>query len=96
MVKGKGSAITSKISVMPIDVAEGVSAECFVGEDFSSSRLDSTIFRFLDAEGSGDNFGLFVYLFFLSFSTDLCACLFVIPTTFSSSLPRPLRDVYHN
>jgi hypothetical protein len=31
MVKGKGSVITSKISVMPIEVDEGVSIECFGG-----------------------------------------------------------------
>jgi hypothetical protein len=80
MVKGKGSVITSKISVTPIEVAEGVSEECFRGEDLSSSRLNDIIFHFLDAKGSGVNFYLFVNLF-LSFSTDFCACLFRILTT---------------
>jgi hypothetical protein len=80
-VKGKGSVITSKISVTPIEVVEGVYVECFGGEDLCSSRLDAIIFLFFDAEGSGVNFGLFVNLFFLSFSTDLCASLFRILTT---------------
>jgi hypothetical protein len=72
MAKGKGSVITPNISVTPMEVAEGVSTECFAGEGFSSSpRLDSAIFRFLDIEGFGDVFGLFDSLFFLFFSTDL-------------------------
>jgi hypothetical protein len=81
MMKGKDSVITSKISVMPIEVAEGVSVECFGGEDFSSSRLDSTILRFLDVEGSSVNFGLFDSSFYLSFSIDLYACLLRMLTT---------------
>jgi hypothetical protein len=36
MAKGKGSVITSRISVMPMEDAEGVSTVCFSGEDFSS------------------------------------------------------------
>jgi hypothetical protein len=77
MVKGKGSVIISKIYVMPIEGAEGVSTERLGGEDFSSSsRIDSIFFRFLDTEGSGDIFGLFDSLFFLSFLIDLIACLF--------------------
>jgi hypothetical protein len=96
-VKGKGSVITSKISITPIEVSEGVSAECFGGEDLSSSSwLDDIIFLFLDAEGSGVNFGFFVNLFFLSFSIDLCTCLFRILTTLFFSLPRPLRQVHHS
>jgi hypothetical protein len=55
MAKGKGSLITSKISVMPMEDVEGVSTECFGGGDFaSSSWLDSTIFHFLGTEGFGD------------------------------------------
>jgi hypothetical protein len=81
MMKGKDSVITSKISVMPIEVAEGVSVECFGGEDFSSSRLDSTILRFLDVEGSSVNFSLFDSSFYLSFSIDLYACLLRMLTT---------------
>jgi hypothetical protein len=97
IVKGKGSVITSKISVTPIEVAEGVYIECFGGEDLSSSsRLDDIIYLFLDVEGSGVNFGFFVNLLFLSFSIDLCACLFRILTTLFFSLPRPLRQVYHS
>jgi hypothetical protein len=62
---------------MLIEVAEGVSTECFGGEDFSSSsQLDSAIFCFLDVEGSGENFSIFYNLSFLSFSTYLYACLF--------------------
>jgi hypothetical protein len=67
---------------MPIEVAEGVSTERLGGEDFSSSsRIDSIISHFLDTESSGDIFGLFYSLFFLSFSIDLIACLFRMLTT---------------
>jgi hypothetical protein len=53
MAKGKDSVITSKIFVMPMEDAEGVSIERFGGEDFFSlSCLDSTIFRFLDTKVS--------------------------------------------
>jgi hypothetical protein len=36
-VKDKGSVISSRISVTPIEVAKGVSAECFSREGLSSS-----------------------------------------------------------
>jgi hypothetical protein len=54
IAKGKDSAITSRISVMPIEDAKGVSTTCFRGVDSSSSaRLDSICLRFLSFEGFG-------------------------------------------
>jgi hypothetical protein len=43
IVKGKGSVITSGISITLIEVIEGVSAECFGREGPSSPWLDGTV-----------------------------------------------------
>jgi hypothetical protein len=90
IVKGKGSVITSEISITLIEVTEGVSAQCFGREGPSSPWLDGTVLLFFDGEGFGVNFGFFVILFFSSFSTNLCACLFkMLKTIFFFTPPAP-------
>jgi hypothetical protein len=106
MSKGKSLVITSRISVTPIEDAEGVSTVRFSGEDFSSSaRFDSTVFCFLGTEGFGvileisvspETSGLFDSFFFLSLSMDLISCLFRILTTLFFFTPWLLHQVCHN
>ena len=61
MAKGKGSVITSRISVTPMEDVEGVSTVWFGGIDFSSSlRFDPTDSRFLSTEGFDFNLEILV------------------------------------
>jgi hypothetical protein len=65
-----------------MEAAEGVSSECFGREGLSFSPWsDDIAFLFFGVEGIGVNFRFFVNFFFLSFSTDLYACLFNTLTT---------------
>jgi hypothetical protein len=56
IAKGKGSVITSRISVTTIEEVEGVSRTCFDGAGiFFSTQLASEDFRFLRPEDFGPN-----------------------------------------